>query len=219
MSLPTLKGKPTTREVRSQQSQQKSHAHGSEKGVKWPMAVKDGSRDDSGSVKDTGVRGTNIDPGLFEIQRNLDSDKYLSAYGLKASFSNNVLQVTGIVDTLADKDALKKLLSRHGISKFADAVSISTDGQVIDSHVVVEVQEELKAAPYLKDLDIGVHCVSGTVFLVGDVEEPEQEELAVTAARKARGVTEVISQLKHQGSGAESLFDPQDLESPSPWSK
>ena len=65
------KGRPVPRESRSQLSQQESHSHGSEKGVKWPMAVKDGIRDDSGSVDDTALAGTAIDPTLYEIQRSL----------------------------------------------------------------------------------------------------------------------------------------------------
>ncbi len=217
------KGKPTPRESRSQQSQLKDHAHDSEKGTKWPMAVKDGSRNDSGSVEDTGLSGTNIDPLLYDIQRRLATNSNLSGYGLKASFSNNVLQVTGVVDTLANKVDLKKLLSSHGISNFADAVSISTDGQVLDNHVAIEVREELEADPRLRGLGLGVQCVAGTVFLVGDVEERRQEELAVVAARKARGVTQVVSQLKYLPGdmGAESIFHPQidDREWPSPWKK
>lgn len=161
------------------------------------MAVKDGTRDDSGSVADSGLKGTSIHPKLYEIQRSLDTDKNLSGYGLKASFANKALQITGIVDTLADKAALKKLLARHGVYEFVDAVSISTDGQVLDEHVVLEVQEELEADPRLADLGIGVQCQEGTVFLVGDIEERQQEELAVAAARRARGVTRVVSHLRY----------------------
>lgn len=218
------KGRPVPRESRSQLSQQESHSHGSEKGVKWPMAVKDGIRDDSGSVDDTALAGTAIDPTLYEIQRSLDADKNLSGYGLKASYANNKLQITGIVDTLADKVNLKQLLSGHGIYEFVDAVSISTDGQVLDEHVATEVQEELEADPRLADLGIGVQCLAGTVFLTGDIEERRQEELAVAAARRARGVTRVVSQLRYLPGNvdADAIFHSQvhnDGEQTWPWRK
>lgn len=191
------KGRPTSREIRSQHAQLDSHPHGNEKGVKWPMAVKDGSREDSGPTADTGLRGIDKDPRLFDIQRALDEDKNLSGYGLKARYANEVLQITGIVDTLADKHSLKKLLAGMGVHEFADGVSISTDGQVLDNHVAIEVREELEADPRLDGLDIGVQCVGGTVFLVGDVDSRRQEAAAVEAAQKARGVTRVVSQLRY----------------------
>jgi len=160
------------------------------------MAVKDGSREDSGPSADTGIKGNRLDPELLDIQRKLDTDINLSGYGLKASFANNTLQVTGIVDTLEDKRSLKTLLSNMDVHSFTDAVSISTDGEVLDDDVVLEVREELEANPHLSGTGISVECTAGTVFLVGDVESRRQEELAVAAARKARGVVRVVSQLK-----------------------
>lgn len=221
--MPKPKGRPTPREVRSQLAQLKNHPHGNEKGVKWPMAVKDGTKEHPGSVHDTALRGE-VPRRLWELQRCLDTDKNLSGYGLKASFVNNALQITGIVDTLADKVNLKQLLSGHGIYEFVDAVSISTDGQVLDEHVATEVQEELEADPRLADLGIGVQCLAGTVFLTGDIEERRQEELAVAAARRARGVTRVVSQLRYLPGNvdADAIFHSQvhnDGEQTWPWRK
>jgi len=188
------KGKPKAREIRSQHAQLKSHPHGNEKGVKWPMAVKDGSRQDYGSKMDTGLKGT--DKELLAVQRQLDSDENLSAYGLKAGSANNKIQITGIVDTLADKEKLKPLLRDLGIVEFADGVSISTDGSVLDQDVSREVMEEIGAEPLLADNAISVECVAGTVYLTGEVRSPRQEEAALAAAGRGRGVVQVVSQLR-----------------------
>lgn len=188
------KGKPRGREIRSQLAQLKSHPHGSEQGVKWPMAVKDGSRQDYGSKMDTGMKGT--DNELLAVQRRLDADDNLSAYGLKVSSGNAKIQITGIVDTLADKEQLKPLLKSLGIEEFADGVSISTDGPVLDQDVAREVREEIEAEPLLADNAIGVECVAGTVFLAGEVKSPQGEQTALAAARRARGVVQVVSQLR-----------------------
>lgn len=194
--MPKPKGRPTTREKRSQHAQLKSHQHGTEKGVKWHMAVKDGSREDSGPSADTGLKGNaNLNP--YDLQRLLDQDRNLAGYGLKAAYANNCVQVTGIVDTLEDKKSLTRLLARAGIDNYLDAVSISTDGQVLDDHVILEVREELEAVPELSQTQISVECNSGTVFLAGNIDTKQQEELAVTAARKARGVVRVVSHLNH----------------------
>lgn len=191
------KGRATSREARSQLAQLDSHPHGTEKGVKWPIAVKDGSREDSGPSADTGLKGTHHDPQLVELQRTLDADDNLRGYGLKARHANNTLQITGIVDNLEDKEHLKILLADAGIHQFTDGVSISTDGRVEDDQVALEVREELEADPRLEGLHISVESVAGTVFLAGDIEDRSQEDAAVAAARKARGVTRVVSQLRH----------------------
>lgn len=190
------KGRASARETRSQLSQLDSHRHGTEKGVKWPMAVKDGSREHSGPSADSALKGFQ-ESDLYQLQRALDKDKNLSGYGLKAAYANNRVEITGIVHTLEEKRHLKALLAEMGIDKFRDAVSISTDGRVLDDHVVLEVREELEADPELADIQISVDCCAGTVFLLGTVESRRQEELAVAAARKARGVVRVISHLNH----------------------
>ena len=88
----------------------------------------------------------------------------------------------------------------------------------------LEVQEELEADPRLADLGIGVQCLAGTVFLTGDIEERRQEELAVAAARRARGVTRVVSQLRYLPGNvdADAIFHSQvhnDGEQTWPWRK
>ena len=188
-------GRPSSREIRSQKSQLDSHPHGTEKGVKWKMSVKNSSSDNYGPRNDTGLRGKNIDPQIYEVQRMLDADKDLSAYSLKAEHVNNTLQIIGIVDTLEEKDHLKSLLTGMGISAFSDGVSISTNGQVLDDHVALEVREEIEADPKLTGTGISVECIGGTVFLAGNVESRLQEDAAIAAARKARGVTRVVSEL------------------------
>ena len=190
------RSKPRSREIRSQLAQLQSHPHGNEKGVKWPMAVKDGSRQDYGSRMDTGMKGT--DDELLAVQRMLDSDAELSAYGLKVSSANEQIQIIGIVDTLADKEKIKPLLANLGIAAFADGVSISTDGPILDQEVAQEVLQEIESEPQLAGNTISVECVAGTVYLAGAVDSYRQEEEAQAAARRARGVIQVVSQLRCQ---------------------
>lgn len=216
--MPKIKGKPTQRESRSQLAQLNYHQHGNEKGVKWPMATKDGSSDKSGPTKDTGLKG--FQPGIVaKIQRLLDSDKDLSVYGIKASSANNTLQLTGIVDTLADKKRVKSLLARAGIGQFRDEISTSTDGEFTDTEVVLEVREELEADPELAATHISVECSGGTVFLHGNVENRGQENAAIAAAGKSRGATRVISHLSYLPGNMETEFRSSSADHQRLWGK
>ena len=160
------------------------------------MAVKEGSRQDCGSRMDTGMKGTDAD--LLAVQRTLDSDGDLSAYGLKVSSANELIQIIGIVDTLADKEKIKPLLANLGIAEFADGVSISADGHILDEEVAQEVLQEIESEPQLAGNAISVECVAGTVYLAGEVGNSRQEKEAQAAARRARGVVQVVSQLRCQ---------------------
>jgi len=70
------------------------------------------------------------------------------------------------------------------------------------------VLEELNANPDVKLRHVGAKSVDGTVFLMGTVETPEEEQEAIKTAGKARGVTNVISQLKIRRGG----YDDESLE-------
>lgn len=204
------KGRPTPREVRSQKAQMPTHHPGSEKGVKWPMAVKDGSSPHRGTVSDTGLKGK-ADDLTYKLQRALDSDPNLSAYGLKVQSSGEALQVTGIVDTLQEKYALRDLMSDLGISEFQDAVSLSTDGSVDQNDIIAEVREELDADHELDSANINLRSTDGHLILTGTVSSPEHKRRAENAARRASGVTGIQNNLstRKQDLSPEALFHSQ----------
>ena len=78
-----------------------------------------------------------------------------------------------------------------------NAISVSTDGAITDQDIIQEVEEELKGDPEGNPNKIGVKSAHrGKVVLAGRTENRAEIERAVNAASKARGVTEVISQVK-----------------------
>ncbi len=134
------------------------------------------------------------------IQQVLDEDKNLESYGLKVDMAGDIVTVTGIVDTLSEKEHVERLIkSAAGDKKLEMAVSISTDGAVNDKDVDMEVAEELTAQPELGE-KVSARVEKGVVYLSGNVENEELKQKAVNTASKARGVTRVIDRIKVVGS-------------------
>ncbi|HBV96469.1 MAG: hypothetical protein JL50_13895 [Peptococcaceae bacterium BICA1-7] len=130
-------------------------------------------------------------------QSMLDSDTRTSNYKLKVRVNGGLAQVTGIVDTLSEKEQVQQILSGvGGLKGIENGVTISTDGSIIDEDVIEEVTEELNADPGVDLRNVGARSVRGNVYLVGNVSSPEEEKAAIRAASRARGVKSVVSQLK-----------------------
>lgn len=140
----------------------------------------------------------NTDKKLREQVRSvIENDKDLRGYGLNTDVVEGHAQVQGIVDTLKEKERVREISRQTtGIKGVSAAVSISTDGAITDSDVVMEVEQELNSAGI--DLkQIGAKTAGhGTVILKGRTNDSSKIEVAKEAASKARGVTEVISQVK-----------------------
>ncbi|MBO8138600.1 MAG: BON domain-containing protein [Desulfotomaculum sp.] len=148
-----------------------------------------------------------------KVQDAINADPEMERYGVQADVIDGEVQLTGIVDTMAEKKRLNEIVSRvPGVKRIENGITISTDGQINDDGVVMEVTEELNADPRVQLKNIGVKSVDGRVFLVGCSEDPGEEQAAVEAASKARGVKEVVSHVKHKKAedlGAETIFHSQ----------
>jgi hyperosmotically inducible protein len=143
------------------------------------------------------------------VQQFLDNDKDLKGYGLKANVVDGEVQVSGVVDTLSEKTRLEENLKKMpGVKRLELGLAVSTDGAIDDKSVTEEVMEELNANPQVKLRHIGAKSVDGTVYLMGTVETPGEEQEAIKTAQKARGVTGVVSQLKIRPGG----YDDDDLD-------
>ncbi|WP_066634524.1 BON domain-containing protein [Desulfolucanica intricata] len=131
------------------------------------------------------------------VESVLNNDKNLKGYGLQAYVNNGEVEVTGIVDSLSEKEHVNRVLSKlNGVRRVNNGVSISTDGAIDDEDVEFEVAEELNADPAVNLKHVGAKSVRGTVFLQGHITDQEEKKAAIKAASKARGVTNVVSRLK-----------------------
>ncbi|OAT81202.1 transporter [Desulfotomaculum copahuensis] len=145
-----------------------------------------------------------------KVQAVLDGNVHTREYGLKADVVDGKARVTGVVDTLAEREQVRQLVSRlNGIRAVENGVAVSTDGAITDDDVTFEVAEELAADPEINHRGISAKSVKGVVYLQGTVDSEEEQEAALAAATRARGVKEVISRLKVSRPGA---YDTDNLE-------
>ncbi|MCF8011203.1 MAG: BON domain-containing protein [Clostridiales bacterium] len=132
------------------------------------------------------------------IQAKLDNHKEFNGYGLEARARKGHVQVSGVVDTLADsKRAEKMIKSIDGVRGLENNLVLSTDGAVTDPGTVMEVTDELQADPRVDTKDVGVGEVAGgRAYLQGNASTEDEVDAAVQDAAKARGVKGVVNQVK-----------------------
>lgn len=141
-----------------------------------------------------------------KVQEMLDADPRFANYELTAEVHNGEVIVTGIMDTLSEKQDLDRFLAAlPGVRAVENAVSISTDGQITDPEVLEEVTEEFAGTPGLDVRQVGAGVDGGVVHLVGRTANPEEIEGARHAAAKARGVHGVVDEVEITEPEAEEL--------------
>lgn len=200
-------GPPQAREHKSQKSQLASMPHGESKDVKRKMAYKTGLRYLEEKAKHT-AGNTSGEDLTTRAQAVLDADKDLRGYGLKAESTGRRVFLTGIVDTLTEKERAAQLVAGiTGNGQVDNGLTISTDGSITDAEVTEEVMEELRADPQVDLSHVGAESHGGKVVLMGSVVDPVEKEAAYRAAAKARGVRQVIGQIKIQDAKDLSLED------------
>ncbi|NLY50825.1 MAG: BON domain-containing protein [Firmicutes bacterium] len=132
-----------------------------------------------------------------KLQARLEQDPGLSSYGLKADVVEGEAQITGAVDVLAEKEqALRVARGIGGIRGVSDGIAVSTDRNITEGDVAAEVMEELRADPQVNTERIRAKTSGGTVILAGQEEDRVALEAAKEAAARARGVTQVLSQVR-----------------------
>ncbi|NMB15518.1 MAG: BON domain-containing protein [Firmicutes bacterium] len=128
----------------------------------------------------------------------LDGHPSLRNYDLHIQVKGDAVHLQGIVDVLADKELVEGVVRAvPKVGRGINSLTISTDGKLTDEDVLREVEEELA-------MDLGIGAISpkvkgGVVYLHGEAKTLAHEKAAVWAARKARGVREVVSRLSFPG--------------------
>ncbi|HHV62618.1 MAG TPA: BON domain-containing protein [Firmicutes bacterium] len=142
-----------------------------------------------------GTRG--YDATTRAVQAALEDDEGMRPYGINVEARGGKVRIWGIVDTLSEKNRAEEIArSIPGVVEVENDITISTDGEISDSGVEFEAREELAAEPGVDLRDVGAYSGGGIVILKGEVETEAEKQAAIRAASKARGVREVVTQLR-----------------------
>jgi hyperosmotically inducible protein len=139
------------------------------------------------------------------VEALLARDKNLRGYGIRVNVDRNTVYLTGVVDTLSEKEYLAELVGAlPGVNRVVTDVAISTDGAIDDGAVQAEVAGELRAAG-VDPKHIGARVKGGMVTLTGRTDDPAELTAAREAVAKARGVKGVTASVRLQRGDRETL--------------
>ncbi|OWZ82921.1 BON domain-containing protein [Natranaerobius trueperi] len=130
------------------------------------------------------------------IESKLNNEPNFIGYDLHVRVVNGHVTISGIVDTLLEAENAKSVVkSVDGIKTIENNITVSTDGAVDDSHVHMEVEQELENDPEIEDASINVTLQRGKVILDGKVSNLSQKQIAEKTASKAMGVKSIQNNL------------------------
>lgn len=131
-----------------------------------------------------------IEETLFNSMDNADM-------GLNVHVEKGYVTITGIVDTLSEKEFIEKTIrSLPEVKGVEYALAISMDGKIDDDDISRVITELLAAEPRISAKDVGAVTQNGKVYLKGCVKTLEGRVIPEQLARSVMGVKEVINQIQ-----------------------
>jgi len=133
-----------------------------------------------------------------KVQDKISKDlEFSKLYDVHVDVHQGEVRLAGVVDTLSEKERLENMIRDiPEVSQFMNDIVISTDGPITDRGVEFEVAEELYADEQVNPKHIGAKGIQGRTFLVGHSADQDEIQGAKNDAARARGVKEIISQVK-----------------------
>ena len=145
-------------------------------------------------------RKEKIEQALFDSMDNADM-------GVNVQVERGNVTITGIVDTLSEKDSVEKITrSLPGVTRVDNSLAIGMDGKIDDDDISRVITARLEEEAGIATKDVGAVTNNGKVYLKGRVKTLEEKDKAEKAARSVMGVKEVIN-LISVGRDAETPHD------------
>jgi hyperosmotically inducible periplasmic protein len=132
------------------------------------------------------------------VKDQLEEKMQASSMDINVISRNGIVHLSGMVDLLSEKvfaEAIAK--SINGVTRVENNLTVAMDSNITDKHIQKEVELKLRDNQYHDDLlNVGPKVDNGIVHLLGTVDTLDQKKLAMKYASEARGVKEVISDIK-----------------------
>ncbi|ACB85644.1 BON domain-containing protein [Natranaerobius thermophilus] len=131
-----------------------------------------------------------------KVDEAINNETDFSGYDINIRVVDGKVTLYGVVDTLSEVDHARKVVeSIEGVEDIENNLTVSTDGAVDDSHVHMEVRQELEGEPRIKDASINVSVNNGNVYLQGTAKSLAEKNAVHEAASKAMGVKEIVDNI------------------------
>ena len=149
-----------------------------------------------GAGRQVGGRRCRRQHGQRQRQGGADRDKTTKAHDINVETYKGVVQLSGFVDTAAEKDEAAKVAAGvSGVKSVNNSISIggkTSMGTKLDDTVMTgKVKAALMDASNVKSGQINVETKSGVVQLSGFVDSAAMKDKAGTVAAGVSGVKEV----------------------------
>jgi osmotically-inducible protein OsmY len=133
-----------------------------------------------------------------EIRSNLEADSGLPNSRIDIRVNNDVVTLTGTVDSEAEKLRAARLAEVSGVGVVDDDLKIASGGvrnALTDRGITSSLNTQLLAHASLRHEDISVDTTNGVVTLEGHVSNEDEHGMAVDMARHTAGVARVEDDL------------------------
>lgn len=159
-------------------------------------------------MKDKGKQAPNEDRLAKELYDAFHNTKEFKGYDINVRAYDGHVNLQGIVDVQADIiRAMDFARDFPGVKSVENNLTISTDGAIDDSHVYMEVTQEIGGDPRVNEERIHFTVKNGVVSLHGETPSKEEREAAEQIASKALGVRSINNQIRIK----EPDIDPEDI--------
>jgi osmotically-inducible protein OsmY len=127
----------------------------------------------------------------------LATDGQVKSDDLQVFTEAGVVTLLGTVDTPYESHRAQLLaLAVHGVKRLVNRLTIINEPFRPDDKLLGQVEIALVANPRLEPYRLGSHIKRGVVTVLGRVDTLNQKQAAMDAARRVKGVRDVVSGLK-----------------------
>lgn len=128
---------------------------------------------------------------------SLAHDGQVGSDDLRVLVEDGVATLLGTVDAPIEQDRAERLALRvTGIKRVDNRLTVAIDQYLDDAELLQGVQAALLQHPRLARYRLGARIRAGVVTLLGRVNSLAEEQLAIRAAERGKGVRQVVSGLQ-----------------------
>lgn len=131
-----------------------------------------------------------------KAKHQLELEMGPSAKDINVSTHSGSLQLSGIVDVLAEKKQAEDIsLKINGVKIIKNNITISTDGTISDKEIEGKINKKLRTNINNSLVGVSARVDGGVAVLKGSVETQSDRRSALEEASKALGVKDVVNNM------------------------